>query len=387
LNGAPEKPMNLHRNAASCYRTNQSFQAETRLRVRRAGRFFAACLLTSWAAIGHMPRAAAHHSVVSWFDTSAIIEVEGELTELRWQNPHVILTLLVETADGATSSWQIETLSISGISRWGMTQDLFKLGAHLRVAGNPSRRSMNSHRLFVRNILLPEGRELVLIGTPRWSQTTLVGSEVLPQREGDPSRPDLGLFRTWSTGVSGGFLFPETTIAPGFDLKRQYPLTAAASAALDAFDLTVDDPTKDCRSKGMPAIMEQPYPMEFVDRGSSILIRLEEYDTQRIVHMDGAAAPATRGLLGHSVGRWEGGTLVVTTTNSSWGYYDTIGLPLSADAVMVERFTPSADGAHLDYSLTVTDAATFTRPVELTKFWIWRPEIVVEKFECVQTAR
>jgi hypothetical protein len=74
----------------------------------------------------------------------------------------------------------------------------------------------------------------------------------------------------------------------------------------------------------------------------------------------------------------------VTTTKSSWGHFDSVGIPLSIDATMVERFTPTDDGSRLDYSLTVTDAATFTEPVELTKSWIWRPEIRVERYQCVR---
>jgi hypothetical protein len=50
------------------------------------------------------------------------------------------------------------------------------------------------------------------------------------------------------------------------------------------------------------------------------------------------------------------------------------------------RFAPSADGARLDYTMTVTDATTFTRPVEMSTFWIWRPEIRVEPYACRRVA-
>src|SRR5690242_18860539 len=96
------------------------------------------------------PATHAHHSVSAWFDTTNLIEVEGQVTEFRWQNPHVVFTLNVTDA-GTTTPWAIETLSISGISRWGITQDLFKVGDRLRVAGNPARK--DGHNIFVRNIL------------------------------------------------------------------------------------------------------------------------------------------------------------------------------------------------------------------------------------------
>lgn len=317
--------------------------------------------------------AQAHHSVSAWFDTTVeMAEVEGVVTELRWQNPHVIFTLRVDDTD-----WSIETLSTSGISRWGITRDLIAVGDRLRVAGNPARRESNS--LFVRNILLPGGREIVLGGNARWSADTLRGSELLQAREGDASRPDLGLFRTWSTGGVNGVLFPEAVQA-NFDFSR-YPLTPAARAALDSFDFASDDPTKDCAPKGMPTIMEQPYPMEIVDRGATIELLIEEYDTRRVIQMQptGVSAP---GPLGVSVGRWEGSALVVVTTRSNWGYFDSVGIPLTIDAVMVERFEPSADGARLEYTLNVTDPATFTAPVDLKKTWIWRPEVTRGTYEC-----
>ena len=70
-------------------------------------------------------------------------------------------------------------------------------------------------------------------------------------------------------------------------------------------------------------------------------------------------------LLGRSKGRWEGTTLVVTTTRIDWRYLDPSGVPLGPSATIVERFTPTPDGTRLSYSMTVTDPATFTQPVEL----------------------
>ena len=49
---------------------------------------------------------------------------------------------------------------------------------------------------------------------------------------------------------------------------------------------------------------------------------------------------------------------------------------------LVERFTPSVDGSRLDYALTVTDAATFTQPVVMDKYWLWIPGVRVEPYEC-----
>jgi Family of unknown function (DUF6152) len=324
--------------------------------------------------------AAAHHSVSAWFDTSQTSELEGDVVAMHWQNPHVRFTLSVPGADGSTADWEIETLSLSGISRWGITEDLIAVGDHLKVAGNPSKRSSNN--LFVRNILLPTGEEILLGGKARWSGETLRAGEVQSEQSGDATAPELGLFRTWVSAAGGTFLFPEE-INPDFDFAV-YPLTSAARATLEAFDYARDDPTKNCAQKGMPTIMEQPYPLEFVDNGAQILLHLEEYDTRRIIHVGDALDPATQppSVLGYSVGHWEDDTLVVVTTRLGWGHFDTVGIPLTLDAVVVERFTPSTLGDRLDYSMTITDPAIFTEPVMLVSHWIYRPEVTIGPFRC-----
>ena len=133
--------------------------------------------------------------------------------------------------------------------------------------------------------------------------------------------------------------------------------------------------------------MEQPYPMEFVEQGETILLRIEEYD---IVRHNTPSMPnlAARNLqrteLGYSVGQWEGSTLAVTTTRISWDYFHhVLGIPLSNAARVEERFTPSADGSGLDLTMTVTDAANFTEPVVMEKSWFWLPDVQVEPYECI----
>ena len=327
--------------------------------------------------------AVGHHSVSAWFDRSSTTELEGVITEVSWQNPHVRFLLDVTNAEGEVTPWDIETLSVAGITRWGITEDMIGVGDRLVVAGNPSRRNLNN--IFVRNVLLPNGDELVFGGGPRWTdaERALRAGEAVREVSGEIDASDLGIFRVWSTGSGAGFLFPEA-LDSEFDFSN-YPLTTSAAAALAAFDFFEDDPTRDCAPKGMPTIMEQPYPMEFIDAGDQILLRIEEYDTRRTIHMSGALDPQQQPFsgLGFSVGRWEDDELVVTTTRVDWGHFDSVGIPLSQDAVLEERFVLADQGSRLDYVLTVTDAATFTAPVTVSKHFIWLPDARVEPFECV----
>ena len=130
--------------------------------------------------------------------------------------------------------------------------------------------------------------------------------------------------------------------------------------------------------------MDQPYPMEVVDEGSRILLRIEEYDTLRTIHMERKDVSANErpSLLGYSVGRWDGPTLVVTTTHLAYPWTDQLGVAQSEESVTVERFTPTDDGSRLRYELTVTDPVNFTEPVIVDKEFLYLPGLEVAPYDC-----
>ena len=341
-------------------------------------------LTVAW--LGLLPvLAAGHHSFTATFDVGVIDELEGELTSVQWRNPHVVMTLRATDAQGQETIHEIESHSLSIMRRMDISADALQVGDQIRVAGHPARHTENA--MFVLNALLPSGQEIVFdpFGGPRWAENigTIGTTEVWQATEDDAQAQDEGLFRVWSTSVNhpNAWPFPEM-----FDLSLidNYPLTDSALATLEAFDPLTDLPTLNCVSKGMPTIMEQPYPMEIVEQGDTILLRIEEYDTIRTVHMNETAAPADEPFskLGYSTGRWEGDTLVVTTTNVNWPHFDSVGIPLSDAVEIVERFIPSADGSTLDLVMTVTDPATFTESVEVGKTFLAIPGIQVEPYEC-----
>jgi hypothetical protein len=133
----------------------------------------------------------------------------------------------------------------------------------------------------------------------------------------------------------------------------------------------------------MPEIMSRPFSIEFVDREDTILLRVEEYDTVRTIRMrDGASAQAQpETALGYSTGRWEGPTLVIDTSRiNAAQYINNRGVPLGKGARLLERFTPSADGSCLHYSLTITAPDSLTEPVEQKRSWV--PGDRVMPFNC-----
>jgi hypothetical protein len=114
-------------------------------------------------------------------------------------------------------------------------------------------------------------------------------------------------------------------------------------------------------------------------------LRIEEYDTRRVIWIDPPAADdVSASILGHSVGRWDGDSLVVTTDRIDFPYFDQQGHRQSQAITLSERFTPSPDGARLDYELTINDPALFAAPVTRKRTWLWVPGAQVLPFECAE---
>ena len=322
----------------------------------------------------------AHHSVAAWFVRGEFQEIEGVLTEVRWQNPHILFFMRAPNERGEEVIWEIETFSIAGVQRWGITEDLLSVGEQIRVSGWPSKRGLDN--IFARNVLLSSGTELTFGAEPIYSDDAIVSNERFSATEGVAADAQRGIFRVWSQARNARWLFPEGFV-PSFDIYS-YPLNEAALSALESFDYLQQDPTINCQPKGMPVIMEQPYPMEFIDDGDRILLHIEEYDQVRRIYMSNVPNEADQpnSLHGFSVGRMRGRDLVVTTTKINSGTFDSVGIPLSTQARLEERFAPSADGARLDYTLTIHDPVYLTAPVETGKQFIYRPEVQVEPFDC-----
>ena len=84
----------------------------------------------------------------------------------------------------------------------------------------------------------------------------------------------------------------------------------------------------------------------------------------RTVFTDGRDLPADPNptWLGYSIGRWEGETLVVTTTGfNDRGWLDSSGHPQTESLRITERLR-RRDFGHMDYEITIDDPKVFTRP-------------------------
>jgi hypothetical protein len=112
-------------------------------------------------------------------------------------------------------------------------------------------------------------------------------------------------------------------------------------------DMTVD---RVCLPPSIVYAMQGPFPMEIHQGADLIVMRLEYYDMVRLIFLDGRAHPpanAPHTKVGHSVGRWEGSTLVVYTTHLSASTITNNGLNHTDRAHVVERFWLGNNGKTL----------------------------------------
>ena len=320
---------------------------------------------------------AAHHSRATFFHMDQTVELSGEITQVQWRHPHVRYWLQADPEFGG-ALWELETTPPSLLEREGIGPEILSAGTRVRVAGPPSKLAANT--MEVSHVLLPDGREVLLHTgrAPMWTNDTversLQGFDAEAVRAAEAAAD--GIFRVWSRPGSG------PTGRPRFWLDS-YPLTEAARAVVEAWD-PVTGIDVGCKPKDMPVLMGSFWPFEFVDLGDRILLRAEEFDQERVIHLVGASGEVSPSPLGYSIGYWEDTELVVSTTHIS-SFSFRAGIPLSADVQTLERFRLSPDERRLDYQITVTDPATFSEPVTMSSYWIWRPGETIKPYDCIET--
>jgi hypothetical protein len=127
--------------------------------------------------------------------------------------------------------------------------------------------------------------------------------------------------------------------------------------------------------------------MEIHQAPGLVVLRYEMIHETRIIPLDGRShlAPAIRSYMGDTRGRWDGQTLVVETTNfngktGSYGRNGN-GNPTSEALRLTERFTRRGADA-LEYSVTVEDPRTWTKPWTVAFSLTRDPGYVMYEYAC-----
>lgn len=144
----------------------------------------------------------------------------------------------------------------------------------------------------------------------------------------------------------------------------------AAARKKENFENWLDrDPEIKCFFPGVPRAMYLPYPFQTFQGTDKIMMVFQfanATNAQRTIHMDKVAPFPTEASMGHSLGRWEGDTLVVDVTKfTDRTWFDRAGNFHSDALHLVERFTPISRDA-IQYEVTIEDPKVFTRPWKIS---------------------
>jgi len=167
-------------------------------------------------------------------------------------------------------------------------------------------------------------------------------------------------------------------------------LTAEAQALQQAFRAVSreDGETANCLPPGMPGIMGQPYPMEFLLTPGKVTIVIEAYTQVRHIYTDGRPLPEEPNpeFHGNSIGHWEGDTLVVETVGFSPLTSITAGVPFSDQGTIVERVS-LADPDTMMIETTITDPARLTEPSTSTAYFQRHRDWTITEYICEENNR
>ena len=151
----------------------------------------------------------------------------------------------------------------------------------------------------------------------------------------------------------------------------------------EGFDLA-DDPAIQCERFNAFRTALHSDPITFEILGDRIVIRGEDLTVDRTVWMDGRAHPDTvEGPGGHSIGWFEGDTLVVETVHVPPGLVDDqLQIHSSDQARSVERYRVTHDGHQLYADFTLYDPVMLEAPLTIVRPRVLTPNVELDRAPC-----
>ena len=229
--------------------------------------------------------------------------------------------------------------------------------------------------------------------TANWDLQTHVPRPMVAQRgltnsgewRGASARKDLTVLAAPVVALgSAGWVPAGLGVVEGEEIPYQ---PWAAARKQENFDNWLDrDPELKCYMPGVPRAMYLPRPFQIIHGTQKIMMIFEFATTQRTIHLDKVEAPPDDTYMGHSVGRWDGDTLVVDVRQlNSYTWFDRAGNFHSDALHVVERYTPMTPDA-IHYEATIEDPKVFTRPwkISMPLYRRLEPNAQLLEFRCVQ---
>jgi hypothetical protein len=146
--------------------------------------------------------------------------------------------------------------------------------------------------------------------------------------------------------------------------------------------------TANCDPPGMPQIMTQPYPVEFLFTPGKVTVAIEAYSQMRRIFVDGRPHQEDPDptYQGDSIGHWEGDTLVV---NSVGFIPDSLIMPGigHSDQMAIEERIRRVSPDTLEIRRTITDPKVLTEPWTVTLTYKRHADWDIKEYICAQNNR
>jgi hypothetical protein len=221
---------------------------------------------------------------------------------------------------------------------------------------------------------------------------------VLAAGAGSAQVPTSGEHNADLTGVWTNVNLPGTAEWAIYTFSEELPkLTAWGQAKFDAAKpqrgprgvpvAETDDLVYKCYPPGTPRIYLHPFPMEVIQLPGRVLMIYEYDHLVRQIYTDGRGhrddlAPS---WMGDSIGRWDGDTLVVETTNfNDRTWIDRIAVPHSEEMRLVERLYLN-DKGELQIDMRVEDPVALAEPWEFSRYYR-KTDWTIEELMCEDNA-
>jgi hypothetical protein len=143
-----------------------------------------------------------------------------------------------------------------------------------------------------------------------------------------------------------------------------------------------------CVPPGVPASMNQPYPIEFLFTPGRVTILIETYSLVRRIYTDGSAPPEPDpSYQGTSSGRWEGDTLIVETKAILPETSPMGGINGHSDQFVVTERIRLVEPDVLEIVTTREDPAVFVEPYTTTARYQRHRDWKIMEYVCAQNNR
>ncbi len=307
----------------------------------------------------------AHHSYIR-IDRNIVVAFEATVVDFDWRNPHVYFRVATENENGERVEWEIESGSTPILAHSGWSADSLRPGDVIQLRMHPEQNS---------------DRRYALLESLTTADGTVLRQGILPSSATETTSDISG---TWKSRLE-----PDAPIEVLSGLFAEFmtvPVTEAGQASIDTYDHDRDNPNAVCYGYGLVAGLTSPHYLNqieiFDDR---VIIRDEWFDAERIVYTDGREHPVDgeRTRLGHSIGHWEGETLVVDTRlfaehRSPYG----IGIASGTQKHVVERYTLNDDGRSLTLEVFLDDPEFLAESFSGTLNWDYTPDFEFYRYDC-----